>query len=204
MRLVVLSPPESAPQEIEVLEALLSAGLERYHVRKPGWSRDQTDAWLAELPNAWRPRIVLHRPGDLVQRHGLGGGHWSDDAATPSQAPASHPWASRSCHDRAGLEQALGRWNAVLLSPIFPSISKPDWGPVSEEEVEAIGERLRRRTAEERRTEVLALGGITAARLARVRDLGFDGVAVLGGIWRAPDPVAAFRELQETLLCHAA
>jgi len=203
MKLVVLSPPDHPPQELAVLELLLAEGLERYHVRKPGWSCDQLDSWLAALPSAWRPRIVLHRRNDLVQRHGLGGGHWPDEAATPLQPPVSLPWASRSCHDLAGLEQALGRWNAVLLSPIFPSISKPGWGPHSEEDVESLGERLRRRTPEERATEVLALGGISAERIDRVRELGFDGVAVLGAVWQAPDPVAAYRELQSSLLCHA-
>jgi thiamine monophosphate synthase len=36
------------------------------------------------------------------------------------------------------------------------------------------------------------------------RALGFDGVAVLGAIWQAADPVRAFVRLQTTLHRHAA
>jgi thiamine-phosphate pyrophosphorylase len=47
-----------------------------------------------------------------------------------------------------------------------------------------------------RRAEVIALGGIDAARLPVCRALGFDGVAVLGSVWQAADPLKAFSELQ--------
>jgi thiamine-phosphate pyrophosphorylase len=40
------------------------------------------------------------------------------------------------------------------------------------------------------------LGGIEASRIRDCEALGFDGVAALGGVWNAPDPVAAFRALQ--------
>lgn len=38
---------------------------------------------------------------------------------------------------------------------------------------------------------VIAIGGITPARVAEVVAAGAAGVAVLGGIWHEPDPVAA-------------
>jgi thiamine-phosphate pyrophosphorylase len=43
---------------------------------------------------------------------------------------------------------------------------------------------------------VFALGGVAVGKLARVRALGFDGAAVLGAVWQAADPVAAFEALQ--------
>jgi len=36
--------------------------------------------------------------------------------------------------------------------------------------------------------------GITTENCAIARDLGFDGVAVLGSVWRSPDPVAKCKE----------
>jgi thiamine-phosphate pyrophosphorylase len=63
---------------------------------------------------------------------------------------------------------------------------------------------LNSRTPDERRTTVLALGGVTAGRLPQIRALGFDGVAVLGAVWQAEDPVAAFCELQDAVYAHAA
>jgi thiamine-phosphate pyrophosphorylase len=42
---------------------------------------------------------------------------------------------------------------------------------------------------------VLGIGGVTTDNVADVMAAGADGVAVIGGIWNAPDPVAAARAL---------
>jgi thiamine-phosphate pyrophosphorylase len=41
---------------------------------------------------------------------------------------------------------------------------------------------------------VIAIGGVTAARAVEARDAGAAGVAVLRGVWDAPDPAAAVNE----------
>lgn len=38
--------------------------------------------------------------------------------------------------------------------------------------------------------------GITKDNLSMVREYGFEGAAVLGSVWEAPNPEAAFLELQ--------
>lgn len=54
----------------------------------------------------------------------------------------------------------------------------------------------RLRTALRRcQTPVVALGGITAERVSQASELGFEGVAVLGAVWQAQDPVAAMEQL---------
>ena len=42
---------------------------------------------------------------------------------------------------------------------------------------------------------LIAIGGIDAAGARQCRDAGAHGVAVIGSIWRHPDPVAAAKEL---------
>jgi thiamine-phosphate pyrophosphorylase len=41
---------------------------------------------------------------------------------------------------------------------------------------------------------VIAIGGVTAARAAEARDAGAAGVAVIRGVWDAPDPAEAVNE----------
>ena len=41
---------------------------------------------------------------------------------------------------------------------------------------------------------VIAIGSVTPARVAEARDAGAAGVAVLRGVWDAPDPAEAVRE----------
>jgi thiamine-phosphate pyrophosphorylase len=204
MKLVVISPEQDEPREIAVLGALFKAGLERYHVRKPHWPAVQLERWLRALPTDWRTRLVLHQHHELVATFDLGGYHWRDDGSAPRTPSANNGLTSRSCHDLAMLRTALGHYDSVFFGPVFPSISKPGHGPSDNFITTEISFRLNSRTPDERRTTVLALGGVTAASLPQIRALGFDGVAVLGAVWQADDPVAAFCELQDAVYAHAA
>jgi len=239
MRLVVISPESCDEREIEVLGSLMALGLERYHVRKPHWSASELASWLGHLQDGWRPRIVLHQHHELVERFGLGGRHWRDVGNESDEGVWVSPriglmdsvdaalqrgaFTSRSCHELATLRAALGRFDSVFLSPVFPSLSKPGYGPGSENRfgnmvvaehprpaaqtvgsgvpptgfsINDVMDILAHRAKSERHTSVFALGGVTMENMAQVRALGFDGAAVLGAVWQAADPVAAFLLLQ--------
>lgn len=204
MKLVVISPEADEPREIAVLTALFAAGLERYHVRKPHWPAAQLEAWLRSLPPAWRPRLVLHQQHELVAALGLGGCHWRDDALAPQSPPPNRGYTSRSCHDLDALRVALGEFDSVFFGPVFPSISKPGHGPREDLSTVELSAQLAQRTSQARRTAVVALGGVTPENAAHCRALGFDGVAVLGAIWQAADPVKVFSQFQTQLHRHAA
>lgn len=208
MKLAVVSPEGIEAREAAVLEGLFAAGLERYHVRKPAASAAELECWLLALPAAWRPRLVLHQHHELVGRLGLGGRHWRDDGTAPEDfagwglpsPPESRiGLTSRSCHDLPGLRAALGRTDVVLFGPVFRSISKAAHGPGAWNR-DQLRQLLAGRTERERRTAVCALGGVTSANLGEVSALGFDGAAVLGSVWRAADPVAAFGKLQQAAM----
>jgi thiamine-phosphate pyrophosphorylase len=209
MKLIVISPEQDDPRETAVLGALLASGLERYHVRKPHWPVARLEAWLRALPAEWYSRLVLHQHHELVAKFGLGGCHWRDEkggAACPQDALSAlgatrSTLTSRSCHDFAALGTALGKYDSVFFGPVFPSISKPGYGAGNNFSTNGLSALLAQRTPVERHTHVLALGGITAERLPQVHALGFDGVGVLGAIWKSDDPVAAFLELQSAALC---
>lgn len=216
MKLIVISPEGDEAREVPALMAMLAAGLARYHVRKPAWSREKLAAWLRVLPERWRPRLVLHQHHDLVDEFGLGGRHWRADGTALLEPPAASmtPFgqteravpgslSSRSCHDLATLRSSLGRYDAVLVGPVFASVSKQGHGPDGKLNLNELYQLLRHRTSHQRHTEVVALGGLTPANAARCRNFGFDGVATLGSVWQSPDPVRAFTEIQSALAHHA-
>jgi len=211
MKLVVISPEAADPRENEVMAALFEAGLERYHVRKPRVSLDRLRAWLGEVPEKWRSRLVLHQHHGLAAEFGCGGVHWRDASSLAGDDAPFFPerlgnhfprlFTSRSCHDLATLRKSLGHYDSVFFSPVFPSISKSGYQPrIGDDELSIV---LHRRSAEERQTLVVALGGVVPENAAHCAELGFDGVAVLGSIWQAGDPVAVFRELKMAVTVYA-
>ena len=71
--------------------------------------------------------------------------------------------------------------DAVTLSPIFPSASKPAYGPAIElDGLETVATAIR--------TPVIALGGlsVTSARLCLAA--GAKAIAVMGEVMRSPIP----------------
>lgn len=205
MKPVLISPEGDDAREFAVLHELFAAGLDRYHLRKPGWSAAKVESWLQQAPVGWRARIVLHQHHELVGRFALGGRHWRDEANTPvPESGEATPtvvktgFTSRSCHDLPTLRAALGHYDAVFFSPLFPSLSKPGHGPKPDFSSAELAALLRGRSAFERRTEAIALGGIDAANAARALALGFDRIALLGAVWQTADPVAEFKKVSRS------
>jgi thiamine-phosphate pyrophosphorylase len=201
MRIVVISPESSDPRELPAMEGFFAAGLGSYHVRKPSWTEGELEAWLRGLPAEWRPRIVLHQHHGLVAALGLGGRHERADSPRAQGG-------SRSCHDLPSLRRHLRSFAQVIFGPVFPSLTKAGYGPAAGfpwDELQGILKgRDGRGTA-----RVLAIGGVTAGRLGRCAELGFDGAAVMGAVWNGPDPVRAFAGILAAsgslgATCHAA
>ncbi|HEY5079920.1 MAG TPA: thiamine phosphate synthase [Opitutaceae bacterium] len=186
MQIIVISPEDLDPREVGAMEGFFAAGLERYHVRKPQWSAPDLEAWLRALPVEWRPRIVLHQHHSLVGALGLGGRHEKGDSQR-AQGP------SRSCHDLPSLRRYMKAFGQVLFGPVFPSITKAGYGPAPDFPWAELKSILEGRGAQDS-ARILAIGGITAATLGRCAELGFDGAAVHGAVWRDPDPVRAFKD----------
>ncbi|MFT3869541.1 MAG: thiamine phosphate synthase [Nibricoccus sp.] len=210
MKLAVISPEGYEPREHAVLAALFAAGLERYHVRKPQWTEHVLRNFVRLVPEKWRARLVLHQYHALAEEFGCGGVHFKDSEGKvrPPGVPrfsdghAAQPWVSRSCHTLATLSSAVGCFDSVFFSPVFPSISKPGYEPATA--VNEVADFLAGRTDSQRQTTVFALGGVTPGNAARCADLGFDGVAVLGALWQASEPLKVFEQLQHALSAHAA
>lgn len=202
MKIIAISSPDHCPQEAAWIERLLDAGLARYHVRKPGWSADELELFLGSIPESCRGRILLHQHHALVSEWALGGWHFKDDpqgdfiSVDPSLLRSDGPILSRSLHRIDDLETDIRSWDAVLLSPIFPSISKPGHQPRWEgaklvRKIAALGSGVR--------AELFALGGVHADNAAQCRAMGFDGVVLHGVLWQSEDPIKAFEAVKEVL-----
>lgn len=202
MKFILLSPPADRPAELQTVQTLFENGLPCYHLRKPNWDMERMSGWLTALPARWRGKVWLHSHHELANDFQVGGIHFRDypsTAALPLESLTTHRPVSRSCHDIPCLRLALGHNDSVFFGPIFPSFSKPGYGPVPSEVLTTLQPLLNNRDPNGRRTMVFALGGISVAGVEPCQKLGFDGVAVLGAVWNTPDPLRSFLDFSNVV-----
>jgi thiamine monophosphate synthase len=175
--LLVLTDRTQAARPLpEVVRAAVAAGARTVILRE----KDLPAAERIGLGETLR-EIVEPAGGTLI-----GAGNQRVHLAAADPLPDPRPLlVGRSCHDEAELDRAAAESvDYVTCSPVFPSRSKPGYGPALG--LTGLGALCRRTPV-----PVYALGGVTAPTARWCCDSGAAGVAVMGGIMRAPDPAAA-------------
>jgi thiamine monophosphate synthase len=162
----------AAPRDLAtVVRAAVAGGARRIVLRE----KDLPDAARAALEARLRADV-----GDLLLVSGVDGAH-RDGAGRV---------VGRACHTAADLASAADLEYATL-SPVFPSTSKPGYGP-------PLGLARLRELCAGAAVPVFALGGVDSpARAAACVAAGAAGVAVLGVVMRAADPSTVVSSLLE-------
>ena len=167
------------------------------HVRKPGADVHAVENLLQGIAPEYRTRIVIHDFFFLKDKYLLGGIHLN---SRHPEAPANYEGIlSRACHSLEEVETTVSRFNYVLMSPVYDSISKQGYrSGYSKDELKQAQE------SGVIHEKVVALGGISEVNLAEIKSLGFGGAALLGDIWNryhtwkdAEELLAHFRRLKK-------
>jgi thiamine-phosphate pyrophosphorylase len=178
----------------------LSAGLDRYHLRKPEWDAAHCAELIAAIPCELHRRISIHQHHELAQTFKVGI-HFKEEVAV--RASACHDQTSngaqgytplpysRSIHQLDDLDMHLEGYDYAFLSPVFPSISKPGY------QAQWTDAQLRDALALPRVAQIYALGGITVGNTDRALELGFDGVVLHGSLWQSTDLLTAFEAFRK-------
>lgn len=129
---------------------------------------------------------------DLAREVGADAVHLAAVDAWPTPEPGLG--RGRSCHDVGELVAARDAGaDHVTYSPVFPTRSKPGYGPPLGLAGLAAGCRAVPHLA------VVALGGIEPGRAAGCAAAGVAGVALMGAVMRAGDPAAVVRSVVREL-----
>ena len=200
MRLIVVSPPDPFPGEPRLTARILEKLPVTLHLRKPGQTTEQIVDYLKQVPVALHPRIMVHGHEELLTCFNLGGIHFTEKARLAGlrrirrlRQERPDTCISSAFHRIADIPDQDGLFDYIFLSPIFDSISKAGYRA-------AFDHNTLKRFLSRTGHAVIALGGIDAQRLDAAASLGFNGAAVLGAIWQAPDPLAAAGRLWATCL----
>jgi thiamine-phosphate pyrophosphorylase len=138
--------------------------------------------------------IVNDRP-DLVEEIGADGAHVGQDDVPPAHARqlvGPERLLGLSTHTTAQIDAASGATvDYIGVGPVNETPTKPGRA--------AVGLDLVRYAARRAKVPFFAIGGISTANLAAVRDAGARRVAVVRALTEADDPQAVAHELRHGL-----
>jgi thiamine-phosphate pyrophosphorylase len=178
----------------EVVAAALEGGCRWISLREkdlPAGEQIALARRLAALAEPFGATLILHGDPALAREAGLAGVHLPSRANVEGTRfmMGKSMWLSVSAHDlNEVLTAAAGGADAVTLSPIFLTASKPGYGP-------ALGLHRLAEAATASPIPVIALGGIGPGNAAACLAAGAAAVAVMGEVMRAADPAASVAAL---------
>jgi thiamine-phosphate pyrophosphorylase len=183
-RLLVLTDRRQAAGPLaDVVRAAVDAGARADVLRE----KDLPDAERADLAD--RLRAVLAPAGALLVvagPAGRAGGATAVHLAARDPFPSPRPaLVGRSCHSAAEVAGARREGaDLVLLSPVYPTPSKPGYGPaLGPDGLAALAAGA---------PPAYALGGVRPESAAECVAAGAHGVAVMGPVMRDPGLVARY------------
>lgn len=134
-------------------------------------------------------RLFVNDRLDVALASGATGVQLRQDSVPVAAARALHSdwWIGRSVHSLQEAQDALAQGaDYLVVGPMYATVSHPGSTPLPTDTLHAIA-RLG--------APVIAIGGVTPARLPELRAAGMHGVAVIRALWDAPDPASAARDL---------
>ena len=182
----------------EIVAGALRGGCRWISVREKDLPAEDQAALALRLVRLAAPfgaRVMRHGDPRVARETSLFGVHLpaGGNVRAARAVLGSAAWVSASAHSfDEVLAAAAAGVDAVTLSPVFASASKPGYGPALG--LEALAESARRSPV-----PIIALGGITDGSSVRAcLEAGASGVAVMGVIMRAADPTATMIQLIRT------
>lgn len=193
MKLIVISSPINIESEYETILLLFKADLKYFHLRKPNLSLREFEYFLDRIPKQYLNRVIIHQYHGLIENYSLKGVHYTKYSTDFKYLDLKYKiHRSKSYHSLQEIQENSFDYNYVFLSPIYPSISKS--GYQNNFDFDRIKAFLKNRT---KIPEIIALGGINTDRIAEVKQIGFDGVAILGTIWQENTVEQRLKKFQE-------
>lgn len=181
MELSLFSWPDTLEGEIALTKACIHQGLSVFHLRKPNWSYQQTEAFLKGLTAEEQATVILHQHPDLRLFYPIKGIHFSSYQPLKRYGhifPEEPLSFSTSVHSLSEANELPEGFSMVYISPVFDSISKSNHFSIFDKSsLEAF---LKNKSSKAR---YYALGGIDEHNIQQAAAIGFGGAGVLGAVW---------------------
>lgn len=179
------------------VEAALSGGTQvvQYRDKQPGEARRRSEsAALLALCHQYGALLIINDDAALARAIGADGvhvGRQDGEIESVRHRVGSEAIIGVSCYNRLPLATAAQQAGAdyVAFGRFFPSLTKPD---AVQADTTILGEAKRAL-----QIPVVAIGGITPENGATLIQAGADMLAVINGIFGAPDIAARCRRFRQ-------
>ncbi len=179
MKLVAISSPERIENEARYINKLFEEGLQVFHLRKANLNREEYVRIIADIQPVFHSRIALHDFHELTEDFDIQRLHYPEKLRLERSEFPGDLIKSTSVHRLQELYQ-LKDFDYIFLGPVFDSISKPDY---------KANLTIKQGFKKLDHVEIYAIGGVDPNNIIKIKELGFDGAALLGTLWKNPNQV---------------
>ncbi|MDQ0636898.1 thiamine-phosphate pyrophosphorylase [Pedobacter sp. W3I1] len=196
MELIVIAKPTIFKEECPLVNQLFEAGLQVFHLRKENANEGDYRRIIEGILPEYRPQIALHHFHSLANDYNINRIHHTESfrKSRGDEELPKHKVFSTSIHQLSDLDQ-IRSYHYSFFGPVFNSLSKPGYlGLIPP------GFRLNKKSTQ---PKMIALGGIGLNQIDQVKEMNFDGIALLGSIWNDPaQALINFKKAQQHCLAH--
>ncbi len=199
MKLIIISPSDRYDSELPYLLSMFEQGLQTYHLRKIKFSTRQLKNFIAEIPEKYHKRIVIHTHHKLAMKFNLKGVYISrSHKKRKYRTWFQMQWLkfrkiklqlSATFRNIEDIVDHDSKHDYVFLTPVFDSFLGNFQSGFSEHSL--------RHALKNTKHKVVARGGASIENIQKANELGFDGVALHSTIWKAENPLQEFLKVKE-------
>lgn len=188
--IIIISHPDKLKDEVSIINQLFDAGMQIFHLRKPIATEQEVRLILEGIRSEYRGRVVLNQFYYLSEEFGINRFHFSTEKRVSFEYKE---WMkegnilSTSTHSFEEYKELDECFEYAFISPVFDSISKPDYKKVE----------LKIDSSKKNKVKLIALGGIDANNCNELNKNEFDGIALLGSVWKNEFPVQSFEKINQ-------
>lgn len=189
--IIVISDTSLFAGEANIVNQLYDNGLLLFHLRKYNNSKSEIVEFVNAIKPEYRNRIVLHQFHEMANDFGISRLHFSEkDRVNTNEVEFNRlkeegMILSTSVHSVDEYNVLPLCFDYAFLSPVFDSISKDNY-------------KARPFDLKQRKTtsiKLIALGGVKEDNCSKAYEMGFDGIALLGSIWKSENKVESFENV---------
>lgn len=190
--LVVISNPDTIDNEASLINQMFEAGMTLFHLRKPSSTKKEITHLLEKINSRFYSNIALHQHHELANDFKINRYHFTEEKRNKIgidliKNKETNFIYSTSVHSLSDYKNLDDCFDYTLLGPVFNSISKNNYKAldIKAEEISKIKSK----------TKLIAIGGATKDNMATAANMGFDGFAVLGSIWKNNNPLDELKQI---------